>query len=99
MGITRIALFFRMNKIGLTWVVVGHGILFIGLLLACSYQCYKCIVLYNLKETSVKMILMDATDERFPAISINPGFRQDILGFLGKALNDFPTFFLKLIWV
>ena len=69
-----------MNKLQLTGALLAHGLLFIGLCVACAWQSYKCLALYNLKETSVKMILMDATDERFPAISINKGFRKDALG-------------------
>ena len=69
-----------MNQLQLTGALITHVILFIVLCVACAWQSYKCLALYNLKETSVKMILMDATDERFPAISINPGFREDALG-------------------
>ena len=79
-----------MNQIQLTGALAAHTVLFICLCLGCVWQSYKCVHLYLLKETSVKMILMDATDERFPAISINPGFRQDELGRLWsvKYLND-----------
>ena len=69
-----------MNQLQLTSALSAHIVLFIILCIACAWQSYKCIALYELKETSVKMILMDAMDERFPAISINPGFRPEMLG-------------------
>ena len=71
---------FSMKQLKLTGALVGHSVLFILLCLACTYQSWKCIALYNLRETSVKMILMDGTDERFPSIALNPGFRQEVFG-------------------
>ena len=69
-----------MNRHQLTGVLLAHVILFSFLCIACAWQSYKCLALYNLKETSVKMIIMKASDKRFPAIAINPGFREDTLG-------------------
>ena len=69
-----------MNLHHLTGVLVAHLIFFLFLSIACAWQSYKCLALYNLKETSVKMIIMKASDKRFPAIAINPGFREDALG-------------------
>ena len=69
-----------MNQLQLSGALCAHTALFIALCIACAWQSYKCVALYGLKETSVKMILIDAMDERFPAISINPGFRADKLG-------------------
>ena len=69
-----------MNQLQLSGALCAHAALFIVLCIACTWQSYKCVALYGLKETSVKMILIDAMDERFPAISINPGFRADKLG-------------------
>ena len=66
--------------IELTLSCICNGFLFLGLLIGCAYQSYRCILLYNLKETSIKMVLVDARDERFPAVAVNPGFKEDVLG-------------------
>ena len=72
-----------MNNIQMTGTLVTHGVLFIGLIIACVYQSKKCVDQYLMKETSVKLIVIDAMDMRFPAISVNAGFRQDVLSDMG----------------
>ena len=70
----------RMNKLQLTGALLAHSLLFVALIIGCVYQSWKCIALYRLKETSVKMIVIDAKAMRFPAVSVNSGFRREILG-------------------
>ena len=72
-----------MNKIQMTGTLVMHVVLFIGLIIACVYQSKKCVDQYLMKETSVKLIVIDAMDTRFPAISVNAGFRRDVLSDMG----------------
>ena len=86
-----------MNQIQLTGALAAHSVLFFCLCLGCAWQSYKCVHLYMLKETSVKMILMDATDERFPAISINPGFREEELGKLRKVKYQDDKYYSALL--
>ena len=70
----------KMNKLELTGTLAAHGLLFLGLCIACMYQSWKCVSLYNKGETSVKLIVIDPMAMRFPAVSVNSGFRQDVLG-------------------
>ena len=69
-----------MNKSELSGKLAIHGLIFLALSIACVYQSWKCISIYNKGETSVKLIVANALYARFPAVSVNSGFRQDVLG-------------------
>ena len=64
----------------MTGNLVMHVVLFIGLIIACVYQSKKCVDQYLIKDTSVKLIVIDAMDMRFP---VNAGFRRDVLSDMG----------------